>query len=66
MKHADPPRTKHRYRVELETARSGWRPYVVTAVDEHGAIAAACERVAEDDQGWHVLSAGGVRKLGAA
>lgn len=66
MKHADTPRPKSRFVVELQTARSGWRPYVVTAVDEHGAIAAACERVAEDDQGWHVLSAGGVRKLGTA
>lgn len=63
MKHADPRPARHRFRVELETARSGWRPYVVTAVDEHGAIAAACERVAEDDHGWHVLGVGGVRRL---
>lgn len=63
MKHADPRPSRFRYRVELETARSGWRPYVVTAHDEHDAISAACGRAAEDDDGWHVLGVGGVRRL---
>ena len=63
MKHADPRPTRHRYRVELETARSGWRPYIVAALDEHDAISAACGRAAEDDDGWHVLEVGEVRRL---
>lgn len=63
MKHAEPRPSRFRYCVELETARSGWRPYVVSAHDEHDAISAACGRAAEDDDGWHVLGVGEVRRL---
>ena len=64
MKHAEPRRPRFRFVVELETARSGWRPYTVSGVDEHDAISAACGRVAEDDDAQHVLGVGEVRRLG--
>lgn len=63
MKTAEPRRPKFRFRVELDTARTGLRAYIVSGVDEHDAISAACGRVAEDDDGWHVLGVGEVRRL---